>query len=156
MDEDAGDRTRWSSGPGVVVEVTVAAAAKSELPVVGEQGVGVLGHRRQPGVGVRRRRRGGIGDQGPVEGLAGAAAPGARRIITPVNDASLGLVQVRAIEVLAGVAATPVTGPGRVDTGAADIHPETSATIRTVPDEPLYSATLPLLPTGAITRFGTA
>jgi len=43
---------------------------------------------------------------------AGAVAPSARRIITPVKDAPVGLVHDNTIDVLAGTALTPVTGPG--------------------------------------------
>jgi len=50
----------------------------------------------------------------PAVADAGGVAPTARRIITPDRDTSLGLVHVKAIEVLVGVALTAVTGPGVV------------------------------------------
>ena len=48
----------------------------------------------------------------PADADSGAVAPTARRIITPVKDAAVGLVHYKAIEVVAGVAVTPVTAPG--------------------------------------------
>src|SRR5664280_133657 len=80
----------------------------------------------------------------------GAMVPMARRIITPVREAPVGLVHDRAIEVPVGVAVTAVTG-SRVSVN----QPETSAISSIVPGDPLYRATLPPAPTGAMTRFGT-
>ena len=82
----------------------------------------------------------------PVVGEAGGVEPRARGIITPVNDAAVGLVHEKAIEVLFGVARTLVTGPGMALVFVN--QPEMSAIRWTVPAEPLYRATLPLAPPG--------
>ena len=66
----------------------------------------------------------------PVVGEAGGVEPRARRIITPVKDAAVGLVHDKAIEVLLGVARTLVTSPGTASVFLN--HPETSATRWTV------------------------
>jgi hypothetical protein len=52
----------------------------------------------------------------PAVVVAGGVPPGLRRIITPVRDVAGGLVHDSAIEVLAGVAVTWVTGPVVTDT----------------------------------------
>ena len=46
----------------------------------------------------------------PAVADSGGVPPVARRIITPVKDASVGLVHDNAIDVLAGTAATSLTG----------------------------------------------
>jgi hypothetical protein len=63
------------------------------------------------------------------------------------------LVHDRPIVVVVVIAATLMTGPGT--TVLSRNQPETSATSWTVPGESLSRATMPLAPTGAITRFGT-